>query len=366
MFFINDINMATEVNYIKDNDAEQLAHENDMIVDLREKVKLACGRLRSIKLPKYIYFNIKDDLTLSISIKEMEATENGLAIMKNPVCENMQKDNAAFEGWTICLKSWLANIDKVELSWDIPSGKTLRNGSSRQHYNRFCYRVMRFKEAFPEWFGISNENQTEIEKFSKDFIEIRNNTYSKIPDKKSRHGGFGETDLEYAMANEFSGIMTSIFNLNFIDRQFPVGLKQKNEQFFTGGLSAIDLWGIKDDVLSVIELKYIPKNGAKNIRVGIISELFLYSCVMRDIVKGVIGKPSLPIINENEEYFYNNANKYRKVNAYMLANEFHPLIENKKVLDLLNSNNFSDDTPIVYQLRHYEYDENSKKLLKLE
>ena len=51
MFFINDINMATEVNYIKDNDAEQLAHENDMIVDLREKVKLACGRLRSIKLP---------------------------------------------------------------------------------------------------------------------------------------------------------------------------------------------------------------------------------------------------------------------------------------------------------------------------
>ena len=128
MFFINDINMATEVNYIKDNNAEQLAHEKDMIVDLRDKVKLACGISRSIKLPKYIYFNIKDDLTLSISIKEMEATENGLAIMKNPVCENMQKDNAAFEGWTICLKSWLANIDKVELSWDIPSGQTLRNG----------------------------------------------------------------------------------------------------------------------------------------------------------------------------------------------------------------------------------------------
>ena len=69
MFFINDINMATEVNYIKDNNAEQLAHEKDMIVDLRDKVKLACGISRSIKLPKYIYFNIKDDLTLSISIK---------------------------------------------------------------------------------------------------------------------------------------------------------------------------------------------------------------------------------------------------------------------------------------------------------
>lgn len=355
--------MATEVIYIKDNATEQLAHEKNMIVDiLRTEVKSSSGRQRSIKLPKYIFFRIKEDSALSISIKEMEATINGKKNMKNPVCENMQEDNAAFEGWAICLKSWLCNIEKVELSWDIPSENTLKRGSSEQHYNRFCYRVMRFKEAYKDWFSISDENKYEIEKFAKRFNKIRNNTYSKKPVHKPSHNRFGETDMEFAMANDFNKIMKSYFNLEFIDRQFPVGLKKDERQFFTGGLSAIDLWGAKDDVLSIIELKYIPKSGSKNIKVGIISEIFLYSCVMRDIAKGMILKPSTPVVKETESHFYKNAKKYRKVRAYMLANEYHPLVENKKVFSLLNSNTFSDDTPIFFQQSHYKYNEISKQL----
>ncbi|MBQ0022212.1 MAG: hypothetical protein KBT29_03120 [Prevotellaceae bacterium] len=355
--------MATEVKYIKDSNTEQMFHEKNMIVDvLRAKVKSSSGRLRSIKLPKYIFFRIKADSTLSISIKEMEATIDGNKIMKNPVCENMQEDNAAFEGWAICLKSWLTNIGKVELSWDIPSEITLKRGSSEQHYNRFCYRVLRFKEAYPEWFEISNDNKNEIEKFAKRFNEIRNNAYSKEPEHKPSHSGFGETDMEFAMANDFSSIMKSHFNIGFIDRQFPVGLKKADKQFFTGGLSAIDLWGTKDDVLSIIELKYIPKSGSKNIKVGIISELFLYSCVMRDIAIGVIHEPSTPVVKETEKLFYKNANKYRKVCAYMLANEYHPLVENKKVFSILNSNALSSDMPVFFQQCHYIYNETTKQL----
>lgn len=355
--------MATEVKYIKDSDTEQLSHEKNMIVNiLKTKVKSSSGISRSIKLPKYIFFRIKEDSTLSISIREMKAISGEKSIMKNPVCENMQEDNAAFEGWAICLKGWLTNIDKVELSWDIPSEITLKRGSSQLHYNRFCYRVMRFKEAYQSWFTISIGNKKEIEKFSKKFNEIRNNAYSKEPEHKPSHNGFGETDMEYAMANDFSSIMTSYFGMEFIDRQFPVGLKRIDKQFFTGGLSAIDLWGCKDDVLSIIELKYIPKNGPKNIKVGIISELFLYSCVMRDIAKGVIREPSIPIVKDTERYFYKNSNKYRQVCAYMLANEYHPLVENKDVFSILNSNTFSDDIPISYQQCHYRYNETSKQL----
>lgn len=358
--------MATIVKYIKNSDKDQLKYERYTIVNvLKEKVKSVSGRSRSIKLPKYIYFNITDDATLSISIKEMEAVSDGTNIMKNPVCENMQEDNAAFEGWAICLKSWLANISKVVLSWDVPTVATLNRGPGRLHYNRFCYRVMRFREAYPEWFCVSDENKNEIIRFSMEFNEIRNNAYSDKPKHKPSHNRFGETDMEHAMANEFNSVMMSEFNLDFIDRQFPVGLKKKDQQFFTGGLSAIDLWGAKDDELSVIELKYIPKTGGRNIKVGIISELFLYSCVMRDIAKGVIGEPSAPVIKDTEGMLYKNANKYRKINAYMLANEYHPLIENKEVFCLLNSNKFSDDTPITYQQRHYEYDETSKELLIL-
>ena len=355
--------MTTEVKYIKDSNTEQLAHEKDMIIDvLRAKVKSSSGKSRSIKLPKYIFFRIKDDSTLSIFIKEMEAITGGKTIMKNPVCENMQEDNAAFEGWAICLKSWITNIDKVELSWDIPSQATLKRGSGEQHYNRFCYRVMRFKEAYPEWFGISNENKNEIENFARRFNDIRNNAYSKEPEHKPSHNGFGETDMEFAMANDFGTIMKSYFNLGFIDRQFPVGLKNADKQFFTGGLSAIDLWGTKYDVLSIIELKYIPKTGSKNIKVGIISELFLYSCVMRDIAKGIIHEPSTPVVKETEKLFYKNAKNYRKVCAYILANEYHPLVENKEVFSLLNSNTFSDVTPVTFEQCHYIYNETTKQL----
>lgn len=355
--------MATEVKYIKDSNIEQLSHEQNMITDvLKAKVKSSSGKLRNIKLPKYIFFRIKDNSTLLISIKEMEASIDSKIIMKNPVCENMQEDNAAFEGWAICLKSWLACIEKVELTWDIPSEITLKRGSSEQHYNRFCYRVMRFKEAYKDWFSISDENKDEIVKFAKRFSEIRNNAYSKEPEHKPSHNGFGETDMEFAMANDFDAIMKSYFNIEFIDRQFPVGLKKADKQFFTGGLSAIDLWGSKDDVLSIIELKYIPKSGSKNIKVGIISELFLYSCVMRDIAKGVIHEPSTPVLKETEKLFYKNANNYRKVCAYMLANEYHPLVENKQVFSLLNSNTFSEDMPVSFQQCHYIYNETTKQL----
>ena len=355
--------MATKVKYIKDSDIEQLSHEQNMIIDvLRAKVKSSSGKSRSIKLPKYIFFRIKENSTLLISIREMEASIDGKIIMKNPVCENMQEDNAAFEGWAICLKSWLTNIEKVELTWDIPSEFSLKRGSCEQHYNRFCYRVMRFKEAYKDWFSISDENKDEIVRFAKRFSEIRNNTYSKEPEHKPSRNGFGETDMEFAMANDFGSIMTLYFNLEFIDRQFPVGLRKAGKQFFTGGLSAIDLWGTKDDTLSVIELKYIPNSGSKNIKVGIISELFLYSCVMRDIAKGVILEPSTPFVKETEKLFYKNANKYRKVCAYMLANEYHPLVENKEVFRILNSNAFSDDTSVSFQQCHYIYNESTKHL----
>lgn len=221
---------------------------------------------------------------------------------------------------------------------------------------------MRFKEAYKDWFSISDEKKDEIVRFAKRFSEIRNNTYSKEPEHKPSRNGFGETDMEFAMANDFGSIMTSYFNLEFIDRQFPVGLRKAGKQFFTGGLSAIDLWGTKDDTLSVIELKYIPNSGSKNIKVGIISELFLYSCVMRDIAKGVILEPSTPFVKETEKLFYKNANKYRKVCAYMLANEYHPLVENKEVFRILNSNAFSDDTSVSFQQCHYIYNESTKHL----
>ena len=82
---------------------------------------------------------------------------------------------------------------------------------------------------------------------------------------------------------------------------------------------------------------------------------------VKEPVKEVL-KEEKKFVKETEKLFYKNANKYRKVCAYMLANEYHPLVENKEVFRILNSNAFSDDTSISFQQCHYIYNESTKHL----
>ena len=116
----------------------------DMSSDIVQMLRTASGN-SGIKLPKYISFFITDN-TLTIDIREQECVNaSGCDESLNATCNNMQTDNAAFEGWAVCLKAWLLECENVRLKWDIP---TERN----KHYNRFLYRVLRFSEAFPSWF----------------------------------------------------------------------------------------------------------------------------------------------------------------------------------------------------------------------
>ena len=78
------------------------------------------------------------------------------------------------------------------------------------------------------------------------------------------------------------------------------------------------------------------------------------------MLDGIVKK--IPVVKETEKLFYKNANNYRKVCAYMLANEYHPLVENKQVFSLLNSNTFSEDIPVSFQQCHYIYNETTKQL----
>ena len=55
--------------------------------------------------------------------------------------------------------------------------------------------------------------------------------------------------------------------------------RAEGKQIFTGGKSAIDLIGIRDDTLVLFELK---KSG--NRKVGAVSELLFYASVMRDAI----------------------------------------------------------------------------------
>lgn len=303
-----------------------------------------------VSKPDYIDFKFNVETTsLYLHIRQKQSSKNK-EVHPNYTCRNMQTDNAAFEGWAICIKAWLQNVEKVVLKWDEPQGFS-NKGESEQHYNRFLYRVMRFSEAYQDWFEVDAANRETIENFKKQFFNLQNNSYGDEPDEPFRSES--ETRTEYEMANTFANQMKDYFKLHTIGRQLPIGVKRDGSQFFTGGKSAIDLWGMNNDELTVIELKY---NYGKSInkKVGIISELFLYACTMRDMIVGIIQAPLHPL-TEQEIKLYEKIKDFKQVKAEMLSNGFHPLLDNPKVFELLNANTFQEKVPIRFSRTLYQY-----------
>lgn len=318
--------------------------EKNIIKLLKERVPYApSGRPRNIVLPKYISFTIIDD-----------SQKLFMYIDGQSVGQNMQTDNAAFEGWAVCLKAWLPDrINYVKLKWDKPS---FNKENGILHYHRFLYRVLRFSEQY-SWFSIDEENREEIAQFEKEFVNLRNNSYTKEPDLKLGHNGeISETVVEFMFATVLKSSIMSQFDLADVGRQFPVGVQKNDKPFFTGGMSAIDLWGTKGNKLTIIELKY---NGSdsNNIKVGIISELFFYSNIMSDIVKGKILPPSSPSKVNAEKSFYSECKKYTQIHAEMLSDKYHPLVENDKVFEILNDRTQREsDITVIFRKTKYSFD----------
>lgn len=300
--------------------SDSVRQSEQLIINMLKDRSPALAK-RSIKFSEYIEISIENK-RLNIYM-----TSRG---EKFPVAQNMQNDGAAFEGWAICLKSWLADeIDKVHLTWDKAE---VQNG----HYNRFLYRVWRFKKMY-NWFEYEDE-AGDVKNFIFQFDGTRNNSGNKEPNMKEKDC---EEQVEHYIVEQNQNLFKSRFNIATINRHLPVGVKDKNgHSLFTGGNSAIDLWGIGvDSIVHVFELKYIKKQrGPKNTKVGIISELLLYVNIINDIRKGIIGKPLNPYLPAEKE-LYSRITKLEGVKGVFLTNELHPLLENREaLLKILNAN----------------------------
>ena len=300
-----------------------------------------------IKLSDYTEIDIQGE---ELHIKILELT-------KNPVSEqNMQETGCAFEGWIICFKAWLADkIKTVKLDWTTPQESLSDN--EKLHYNRFLYRVFKFKECYKDWFYYP-EKENEINSFNEELKKGAKNNYSS---KEAAEGENKEGIVEYNLINneENKQKLVKALNLDLVWHHLPVGVKKANGSLlFTGGKSAIDIWGItKDHVLKVIELKYDSD------MIGILSELFFYCNIMNDIRKGDIRKPDIPMNEgiEQEKALY--AKEWKSIEGVMLATDYHPLLyRTKELLETLNSNKEG----IKFSMYQYDWDMEKKKLGKIE
>jgi len=276
------------------------------------------AKIKSLKLPKYLDITEADGV-VTLSMQAIKRDKNSYGVLAN-----MQQDDAAFEGWAICMKAAVPEW-KFMLDWDFPEDK--KNG----HYQRFLYRAKHFSFLYNSWFSISDKGREEINNFSliKDSAksEYILNAPLGDPERTNDAEHSPENLLENTIIKTQPHELSSLFNVQQYHRQLPVGLfldsVAKKNAIFTHGKSAIDIWGISEDkTLVIFEVKALG-----NTKIGAISELFFYAMVMWD---------------EQQKHFRRESNselgisETTSVKAMILAEHVHPLINNKKVFELMN------------------------------
>lgn len=106
---------------------------------------------RRIRLPKAIEF-------------KLDGGELRLTVSGKGVVANMQDNGSAFEGWAICIKSRMKEVEKVVVGWEQPDySRDLKEKNRQQkHYNRFRLRAAFFEENY-SWVSIAEKNKKEVE-----------------------------------------------------------------------------------------------------------------------------------------------------------------------------------------------------------
>jgi hypothetical protein len=277
---------------------------------------------------------------------------------------NMQTDASAFEAWALALLLH-CRVQSIRIGLDADAG------AEGRHYERFLYRLKRFSDLFPDRVFARGPLATSkaFDTHKKRFLN-QPNPREKPPGSEFRTrmlaasavapAKVSESVLEKAL--EVSGAFGKRFRLDKVMRQWPVGLFDEHvadkHQIFTGGKSAIDLLGIRDDTLVLFEIKK-----TSNRKVGAVSELIFYASVMRDALGDAsIFKFASERAKKNCAVAPADITRCSNICAVLLAPKFHPLFEEPLIFKELNSAmaRLCADRPIRFEtveISRYPHDE---------
>jgi len=292
---------------------DTMSNDNRLILETIKTAYEKTGHSsRAIKLPRSIDFVIKDDTSVKMKLPS------------SCISANMQSNESAFEGWALVLKRW-GKFDKIIVDWE-----ENKNSKFEGHYQRFLFRIEEFKNLFPDWFEIDDACAHLLDalktKIHKCLLLNQAGERKALDYEKLK----GEVKLEYEfVCGGRRRYLMGLCKAKSLDRQFPVGVFHddvgEGYEIFTTRKSAIDIWGISEDGdLLIFELKT-----AKNISVGIITELLFYCNVMQNLkdCRFHYKDPADPTIG--------TIRKTSKIKAYFLVPRLHPLVD-ETLVQMLN------------------------------
>ena len=261
----------------------------------------------------YSYNKRAKDLTLLVKVKGLIA--------------NMQEYEAAFDSWAIALKYYLKeDVKTITIDWerDFSEGE---NGYL--HFNRFVYRLAKFVQTY-SWAHSA-----------KPIPAIPTTLYCNIG--RTEDANIEKHSQESEGWLECKYVMDHSMDYDVINHQFPVGIfhekVSRTTHYTTGQKSAIDIWAIKDDCLSIFELKEPDNYG-----LGIISELMFYTNILDDILSHRIIYEESKNVEYAVKHDIRGFKKFHeayekgtinKIESIFLANNLHPLLSDG-LIDFIN------------------------------
>ena len=261
----------------------------------------------------YSYNKRTKNLTLLVKVKGLIA--------------NMQDDEAAFDSWAIAFKYYLKeDVKTITIDWE----RDLTEGENGYyHFNRFVYRLAKFVQTY-SWAHSA-----------KPIPAIPTTLYCNIG--RTEAANIEKHSQESEGWLECKYVMDHSMDYDVINHQFPVGIfhekVSRTTHYTTGQKSAIDIWAIKDDCLSIFELKKPDNYG-----LGIISELMFYTNILDDILSHRIMYEESKNVEYAVKHDIRGFKKFHeayekgtinKIESIFLANNLHPLLSDG-LIDFIN------------------------------
>ena len=209
---------------------------------------------------------------------------------------NMQDNDAAFEAWALILHTYCGASVQLTLDSNVElpdSDGILLSGDKSYtygHYNRFLYRVMKFRKQLCSWFEILDERLTtavdQFERALQEYAFCNNSPLAEATEYPSKQEPAVEAAFSRADQTIFAELAEAQgFEVSKLYRQLPVCLFQTESKakpspqtsVFVGKGAAIDLWALTDSDIVIYELK------TNNEMVGIITELMFYANYVYDM-----------------------------------------------------------------------------------
>ncbi len=288
--------------------------------------------------------------------------------VKQPT-SNMQEDDVDFEAIAFCARSRAADL-KVNLSYldefggwngrvwiDSPIDFTKRERNIKRindnyfHYSRFLYRAWKMQELYGEWFSVcdanGNNNKKEVTEFGCLYKKALEDKFLFFSDPDRNSGikdvsSIAENHLEKWFVihthNDYKATTILQNKIKLFD-QFPCGVlygrtyneavHERNRIFNKG---CFDLWGYNEgkDIKDIFLYELKEKENTN--KLGIISELFFYSCLMQDFVCIAKQQGFKEHISRKRKFFRGldefakHAEKADNVKAFFLVPGFHSFI----------------------------------------